>query len=238
MVQPSLLPKVCQEKVYSFFRVLCLGSVKGKVMIMNTIMEYTDTYRISCGFYTIIELINSVGKTNQIVDPFSVLISKKVDIGSNNIIYPGVQIISDSSSVIEIGNNNTFCNNTQIISEDCSRILIRDHNDFGYGGICIKCNINKGKMLFGGYCRIEGRINIFGNCNFGQGSQILGTISVYNCTLGEGGDYNDPDPNKRAGLIKGIGTARNLNVGMGMVINGFGDFDQSKIEPQINYHKK
>lgn len=197
-----------------------------------------DTYRFNCGFYTITELINLVGKTNQIIDPFSVLISNKIEIGENNVFYPGVQIISDASSVIEIGNNNTFCNNTKIICENFSQISIKDYNEFGEGGICIKCNINKGKMLFGGYCRIEGRINIFGNCHFGQGSQILGTINVYNCTFEEGKNYNYPDPNKRAGLIKGIGTAKNLNVGLGMVINGLGDFDQGKIEPQINYHKK
>ena len=54
----------------------------------------------------------------------------------------------------------------------------------------------------------------------------------------EGASYKDPDPDQRAGLIKGLGTAKNLVVPQGKVINGWHEFKQEQLEDQSHYHSK
>lgn len=205
---------------------------------MQNIINYIDSYRERNHFYKIQELIEILGKENTLIDPFSILISKNILIGKGNIFFPGVALISDDSSSLTIGDNNVFSNGTRIESANNASIEIGNSNAFNDGTICVKCNIKGGAMIFGDRCRFDGRINIFGNCSFGSGAQIIGTINAYNCILFAGGDFSESDPDKRAGLLKGFGTAKNVTVGVGMVINGLGDFDSKNVEWQSNYHKK
>lgn len=201
-------------------------------------IEIMNGVREENGYYTLDEMCETICKNNIVFDVTSVLISKKVTLGSDNTIYPGVIIHADEQSDICIGNSNIFFNNTHLDAENGGQITIGNFNIFHDGGISIKCNVKNGRIKFGDHGKYDGRINIFGNCNFGSGSQLLGTINVYDCKLMKGGDFNEPDPDKRAGLLKGMGDARGLVVEMGMVINGRRYFDQDKIEPQSNYHKK
>jgi UDP-3-O-[3-hydroxymyristoyl] glucosamine N-acyltransferase len=205
---------------------------------MKRALKSMNMFRNANGYYSIEELINNVGVNNTIVDPFSVLISRSVSLGKGNTIYPSVILHAEDGSGLRIGDGNLFSANTRIETANGALITIGNNNIFSNGIVCVKCNIKNGTMEFGSGCRFDGRINIFGNCTFGNGSQIIGTINVYNCNLVAGGDYTEPNPDNRAGLIKGVGTARGLSVNTGMVINGFGEFDQSNVEPQSNYHKK
>ena len=204
---------------------------------MEKIIHNIDEIRKASNFYTIEELLNIIGKHNTIIDPFSTLINKNVRIGKGNIFYPNTEISLDDSSTIIIGDTNTFLSGVRIIANNSSRIIIESENLYGTGGVAVICNINNGEIIFGNRGRYEGRINIFGKCKFEDGSQILGNINVYNCNLLGGADYTDINPENRAGLIKGVGNARNLIVAKGMVINGFGEFNQNDIETQLNYHK-
>lgn len=196
-----------------------------------------DKFRADNDFYTLSEMC-ALCKDNIIFDFYSVLISKNVTLGKDNIIYPGVIMETDLESNITIGSHNVFFNNTHVEAKCCGDITIGNYNNFMNGGISIRSNMPNSKIIFSNNGRYDGRINIFGNCLFGEGSQIIGTINVYNCTLIGGGDYNEKDPDRRAGLIKGFGTAKNIVVDKGMVVNGFGDFSQADLELQSNYHKK
>jgi hypothetical protein len=59
-------------------------------------------------------------------------------------------------------------------------------------------------------------------CRIGTGAQILGSISARAVTLADGADHAFADPDQRGGVLKGTGTARNLSVGVGQVVNGLG----------------
>ncbi|WP_313134334.1 hypothetical protein [Anaerocolumna sp.] len=200
-------------------------------------IEIMEKYRLENNFYTLSEM-RVLCKDNTIYDFFSVLISKNVTFGKNNIIYPGVIMEADMESNIAIGNHNVFFNNTHLEAKSSGEIIIGNCNNFMNGGISVRSNMPNSKITFSNNGRYDGRINIFGNCEFGEGSQIIGTINVYNCTLIGGGSYNEKDPDRRAGIIKGFGTAKNIVVNMGMVINGLGDFNKSALELQSNYHSK
>lgn len=203
-------------------------------MMINRIDEYRKQY----GFYTVDEIVNEIALENVVFDPYSLLISKNVHIGKENVFYSNIIIKSDDTSLIKIGNRNTFFNNTNFIAENGGVIEVGNENVFSGGPISIKANMNQAQIIFSDEGRYDGNINVYGNCYFGRGSQILGNINVYSCKLEAGASYKDPDPDCRAGLIKGLGTAKNLVVPQGKVINGWHEFKQEQLEDQNHYHSK
>lgn len=99
--------------------------------------------------------------------------------------------------------------------------------------VLISKNIKIGDS--GRYC--DGA-NIIGETVLGNGSQILGSITVQNCTLADGGTFQETDPDKRAAVLKGFGLARNISLRVGEVVNGLGDFSKAPVERQSFYHSK
>lgn len=202
---------------------------------MRTII---DEYRKKCNFLSVQEMLDLYGESNTILNPFSTFISSSVQIGCGNIIYPDVIIESDGTNQIQIGDKNTFFPNTHLALMNGGVLQVGNNNLFGEGIVCIKSNMPSSSIIIGDNVRFEGIINIFGQCSLETGCQILGNISVYNCSLRKGLSYKDADVERRAGLLKGFGNAKGLEVSCGYVIKGNGDFMQDNIEPQLNYHKK
>ena len=185
-------------------------------MMINRIDEYRKQY----GFYTVDEIISEVALENVVFDPYSLLISKSVHIGKDNIFYSNIVIKSDHDSLIKIGSHNTFFTNTYFVAENGGVIEVGNENIFSGGPISIKANMNQAQIIFNDEGRYDGNIN------------------VYSCKLEAGASYKDPDPDHRAGLIKGLGTAKNLVVPQGKVINGWHEFKQEQLEDQSHYHSK
>src|SRR5258708_34649083 len=113
-----------------------------------------------------------------------------------------------------------------------------NNNELGDGGLRIKANMPNSAITIGNLGRYMNGSEIMGRCFLGSGSQILGAITVQNCTLGAGDSYSDLNPDSRGGLLKGFGLARNLEIRQGQVINGQGTFEQSAVELQSFYHPK
>lgn len=199
-------------------------------------MNQVDKYRILQNFYTVDEVINIIAKDNIVYDPYSLLISKNVKLGKKNVFYSNVIIKNDSSSVLIINDSNVFSSNVCIVAENGGEVNVGNNNFFDNGPISVKANINTSKIVFKDDGRYDGKINIYGICEFGSGSQILGNINIYNCKLKSGFSFRHPNPDERAGLIKGCGTAKDLIVPKGKVINGRNIFDQNKLENQSTYH--
>lgn len=200
--------------------------------------EAMNAARAESGFYTLEEMLEKVCRYNLVYDLYSTLISSGVELGIDNTFYPGIVLQADEGSLLRVGSANIFASGTHFTAENGGQILVGDHNLFDDGPVSVRSNRAGGVIRFADHGRYDGRINIFGNCDFGFGSQLIGTLNVYSCVLKPGGDFSEPDPDNRAGLLKGMGTAKGLTVEKGMVINGFGTFEQSSVEPQANYHKK
>lgn len=176
------------------------------------------------------------GDTNSMLAPFATLISRGVIIGKNNIIYPNVVIERTDDGQIEIGDNNTLFPGAYIL---CSAGIIKigRNNELGPAGITIQAKVEKSLVSIGDNGRYNGNPNIIGKAALGNGSQILGNIVVQNCQLAGGGDFNEPDPDKRAAVLKGFGLARNLTLEVGQVVNGSGDFADAPVQWQHEYHR-
>lgn len=206
--------------------------------LQDVIYAQIDAQRTARGFMSVANTLALFNATqNTVLDPFSVLLSKDVAIGSGNIFYPNVIIETRSGGTITIGSDNIFYPGALLIA-DQGAISIGDGNEFGDGGVSIKANMPDSFIEIGSRGRYMNGPEIMGRCTLESGSQIIGTIRVQNCRLGAGDSYREPDPDTRAGLLKGFGVARNLTVLQGEVINGQGTFEQSGVERQVAYHPR
>lgn len=196
-----------------------------------------DNARQNKGFLTVEETINLYGNNNTVLDPNSVLIGANVAVGNNNIFYPNVILECQSEGSISVGDDNIFYSGTYILSLG-GLIEIGSNNEFGTGGCVIKTFKPDTSIAIGDGGRYCNGANISGDTTLGSGSQIIGTIVAQDCSLDGGGTYQEPDPDKRAGVLKGFGLTRNISVGVGRVANGAGNFADVPIEWQRQYHPK
>ena len=198
---------------------------------------FIDDIRRSRGLMTINQIQILLEQGNIIYDPFSVLISNSTKIGTGNIIYPCVSLLCHEQANLVIGNDNTFHSNT-LIEATSGPVIIGTFNQFGEGGFTAKTNRPGAKITIGDNGRYLNGASVFGTTRLASGSQILGAVTVDSCVLEEGASFQEPDAQRRAGLLKGFGIARNMTVPMGHVIFGEGTFSANELKPQSFYHPK
>jgi len=173
----------------------------------------------------------------QIIKGEKPLIDRRVKLGDNNTFYPSVVIEIDDLGIITLGSNNVFFPMAFLFVAQGGQIEVGDNNQFGDGGVSIKANIPGAKISIGSSGRYLQSPQILGKeTSLGDGSQIIGNITVQNVTLDGGGNFSESNPDNRGAVLKGMGTAKNIHLQKGDVLNGWGTFDSSEIERQIKYH--
>ncbi|HEY7175287.1 MAG TPA: hypothetical protein VH442_10245 [Micromonosporaceae bacterium] len=179
-----------------------------------------------------------------VLDPSSLILSARVRLGTGNVFYPSVVIECDDASECVIGDGNVFWPGTVILAQSGGAIQIADANEFGPGGAAVKANA-PGKanaagntIRIGSRCRPTNGAEILGQSDLGDGSQVLGAISALSVRLGAGADHTHAEPDERGAVLKGAGTARELVLRRGDVVNGVGDFGMAPVERQSHYHPR
>lgn len=198
--------------------------------ILNRINEE----RKATGFRTLSELTLLVDRKNTIYDLFSVLISREVRIGTGNIFYPNVVIDVKNNGYVHIEDNNMFFPGAHV-EGNIGGVTIGNSNLFGEGGVYIKANRKGAKITVGNNGRYGHGAEVVGRSYLGSGSQILGPILVKDCILHEGESYQCADSAERGAILKGHGTATNIFLARGCVINGQGVFRPHSRQTRISY---
>jgi hypothetical protein len=199
--------------------------------------DYLKKTRQARGFLDAPDTIGEIGADNFILDPYSLLISKGVRIGTGNVFYPNVVIETQGDGVIVIGDNNIFYPGTYLLSSAGSITVGRD-NEFGASGCTVKANTPDAQIIISDGGRYCDGASIVGKTSLGSGTQVLGAITVQDCSLASGGTFQTPDPDERAAVLKGFGLARGITLEKGQVVNGSGNFASRPIEWQHDYHPK
>lgn len=199
--------------------------------------DYIATIRHKEGFLTPDELVEVYGKTNKILDPYSVLIGGSIEIGKDNIFYPNVVIEQRGDGVLVVGGGNVFYPGTYVFCDN-GAVAIGNNNEFGAAGCTIKAITPIAQITIGNNGRYSNGASVAGRVMLGSGSQVLGPIAVQDCTLNAGEDYKAPDPDKRGAVFKGFGRALGITLQAGQVVNGAGDFSHASIQRQSFYHPK
>jgi hypothetical protein len=192
-----------------------------------------DQVRVGQGYLTLAETLALVDRGNAVFDPFSLLVGRAVTIGSHNVFYPNVTIGGEGA--VTIGDRNTFHSGTALFAAG-GRIVVGAHNQFGEGGFTAKADRPGGVIEIGDHGRYVGGAAVYGAAQLGSGTQILGAVAVQDCTLAAGGSFEEPDPDARGAVLKGVGRARGLTLAVGQVIQGNGVFDPKETKWQSFYH--
>ncbi|MDA9975626.1 hypothetical protein N9F34_02200 [Alphaproteobacteria bacterium] len=135
-----------------------------------------------------------------------------------------------------IGDTNTFWPSTIILAASGSRITIGDACAFGPGDARVIANHPDSDLRVFDRVRLLNGAEVLGSSQLGDGSQVLGVIFAQGVGLAGGDDFTGTDPDLHGGVLKGFGSARLIQLAVGKVMSGAGDFSQAAIEWQIGYH--
>lgn len=205
--------------------------------MINTLhlLDAIDGMRRNAGFLTLAETLALSESGNAVLDPFSTLISRHAEIGENNVIHPNVRLDCREGAALRVGSGNVLHSNT-MMEATSGTITVGDGNLFGEGVVAIKANAPGAGIEIGDGGRYVGIVNVFGRVTLGSGSQILGTITLQGCTLAAGAPHSHPQPDARGAVLKGAGHARDIHLGQGLVIDGWGYFRAEDAVAQSTFH--
>jgi hypothetical protein len=196
----------------------------------------TDAQRTARGLRTVDEVLELAAAGTVVLDPYSLLIGVRVQLGAGNVFYPGVVIECDDESTCVLGSENTLLPGTFITATGGASISLGDGSRIGEGSTRITADGPDAVVKVGNRTRISSNPILVGPAELGDGSQLIGQIIAQGVQLGAGADWTHPDPDARGAVLKGFGRARGLTVGAGEVINGSGDFAEAPLERQRTYH--
>ena len=199
------------------------------------LLKAIDRSRKRAGFLSLDELVALEDGGNVIFDPFSTLISRRAVIGKHNVFHPNTRADCHGSATLHIGSGNMFHSNT-VIEAAANAITIGDGNLIGEGAVCMKANSPGAAIEIGDNGRYCGIVNLYGKIALGSGSQVLGNITVFDCSLAAGQPYSHPIADERGAVLKGSGSAKAIHLSQGQVIDGWGIFRSEDALPQSSFH--
>ncbi|MFF2118178.1 hypothetical protein [Kitasatospora sp. NPDC058184] len=194
-----------------------------------------DRIRHERGLLTPGELVLLADRGVAVLDPFSVLVARRVTLSAETVLYPGATVECDADSDCAIGPGTVLYGGARIVATGGGRITVGRRARIGEGGAVVRAGAGEAVEL-GDEVRIANGAELTGRCRLGTGAQVLGPISARAVELAAGRPYTHPDPDGRGGVLKGHGRARGTRVGVGEVVNGNGDFAAAPVERQRTYH--
>jgi len=196
-----------------------------------------DVHRSALGFLTVAETDALADGGVRILDPYSTLVSRGVQIGPDTIVYPGVIMRRDATSSLTVGSGNVLYPGCLLMAERGGRLAIGDNCELGPGGVQVKANMPDAEIVLGDQVRLLNGAELTGRSRLGHGTQIIGPVSAQSVQLGGGlGGYSWPDPDERGALLKGVGQARGISLARGEVVSCQPSFGTADIERQVRYH--
>ena len=204
---------------------------------MTEAQALSDAARKRLGFLSLADTTALAHRGVLIPDPGSVLVSADVQLVDGSALWPNVILQASDLGRIAIGRSTNLFPGTRIVATG-GRVTIGDEVEIGEeGGFTIKASA--GEVIgIGDGARLLGGGSLTQSNRIGRGAQILGPIRCQNCTLGDGGTYRNPEPDRRGGVLKGSGVARGIEVSLGHVIQAFGLFAEAPVRRQSYFHPK
>lgn len=196
-----------------------------------------DADRARLGFLSQEETIALIRRGVVLPAPFSVLVSRRVELEPDVVLWPNTILHASDGGHVGIGRGTQLFPGTRIAAAGGS-VTIGTGADIGEeGGFTLKAGPGE-TIAIGDGARLLGGGSLALSNRIGRGAQILGPIRCRNCTLGDGGTYREPEPDERGGVLKGSGIARGIDVPRGHVIQAFGLFSEGVLRRQSYFHPK
>lgn len=196
-----------------------------------------DKARQALGFLSLSATAALADRGIILPDSASVLISEGVGLSAGVVLWPGTIVQVQGGGRVGIGTGTNLFPGTRIVAAG-GTVTIGAKAEIGEeGGFTLKADAGA-EIAIGDGARLLGGGSLTLSNRIGRGAQILGPIRCQNCRLGDGGSYREPDPDRRGGVLKGMGVARNLDVPQGHVIQAFGLFAEAPMRRQSFFHPR
>lgn len=194
-----------------------------------------DDARRDAGFLTVAEVLGLLPEV-RVLDPGSVLIGADVALAAGTVLYPGTVLETRAGGSITVGSGVRLGPGCVTVVATTARVTIGSGAELGPGPVTITATGSDVRV--GDSARLSGGCLVEGPAVLGAGAQVLGAVAVRDAVLAAGGDHREADPDRRAGVVKGIGRVHGARVGVGEVVVGRGGVPSAPlvVERQRAHH--
>ena len=173
-----------------------------------------------------------------VIEPRTTLIAAAAELEAGVVLWPGCIVEVGTAGAVAIGGGTVLFPGTRIVAR-AGRIRIGRNTEIGEeGGFTIKAEAETNLIEIVAHARLLGGGSLTASNRLGDGAQVLGPIRMQRCRLDSGGSYAEPDPDRRGGVLKGAGVARDIVVPQGHVIQAFGLFAEAPLRRQSFFHPR
>ena len=198
----------------------------------------TGEARRALGFLDVRQTAALAGRGITVLEPRTTLVAAVAELEAGVVLWPGSIVEAGTGGSVAIGAGTVLFPGTRIVAR-VGRIDIGRNAEIGEeGGFTIKTDAAGDAIRIGDRARLLGGGSLTSRNDVGAGAQVLGPIRVQRCRLGDGDSHADPDPDRRGGVLKGCGVARDLEVPRGHVIQAFGLFAEAPLRRQSFFHPR
>ncbi|ROP65986.1 MULTISPECIES: hypothetical protein [unclassified Curtobacterium] len=190
-----------------------------------------DAVRRAAGFRTVTE-VAALAPGVLVLDPGSVLIGLGVSLGTGVVLYPGAVLETRDTGTIEVAAGVRVGPGPVTIVADGASVSVGADAELGPGGVTVSAV--SADVVVGAGARLRGGAVVEGPAHLGPGAQVLGTVAARDVVLEGGGTFTEPDPDRRAAVLKGAGRVHGVRVAAGEVIAA-GTVPHT-VERQRKYH--
>ncbi len=170
-----------------------------------------------------------------VLEPRTTLVAAAALLEAGVVLWPGSIVEIGAGGSIAVGGGTVLFPGARIVALGGQLRIGRDCEIGEEGGFTVKALAGE-VIAVGAAARLLGGGSLTGSNELGRGAQVLGPIRIQRCRLGAGGSHAEPDPDRRGGVLKGCGVARDLEVPQGHVIQAFGLFAEAPLRRQSFFH--
>jgi carbonic anhydrase/acetyltransferase-like protein (isoleucine patch superfamily) len=176
----------------------------------------SDDVRRAAGFRTVAE-VEALLPRVLVLDPGSVLIGIGVRVADGVVLYPGTVLETRGAGTIEIGSEARIGPGPVSVLADGGAVVIDGGAQLGPGAVTVT-TIPGADVSVGSGARVFGGASVEGPATIGAGAQVLGAVAVRDVVLEGGGTHAEPDPDRRAAVVKGTGRVHGVRLRVGEVV--------------------
>lgn len=193
-----------------------------------------NSHRVALGFLTV-EQTGALGAAGiRVLDPCSTLVAARARLGEGTILYPGVVLECDETSTLELGRGAVLYPGCVLRAVDGGLISTGAGVELGPGGVRLLAR--RTSIQLGPRVRLQDGCSLEGPSWLGDGAQVLGAVTARRIRLASGGAHDDPDPDERGAVLKGVGLADGIELPRGTVRSLRPSFADAATEPQSAHH--
>lgn len=172
-----------------------------------------------------------------VLEPRTTLVAAAAELEEGVVLWPGSIVEIGAGGSVAVGGGTVLFPGARIAALGGQVRIGRGCEIGEEGGFTVKA-LAGDSIAVGAAARLLGGGSLTGSNGLGDGAQVLGPIRIQRCRLGAGGSHAEPDPDRRGGVLKGCGVARDLDVPQGHVIQAFGLFAEAPLRRQSFFHPR